>query len=45
MKQTDGYSGADIANLCREAAYMPMRRKLKKEKGLGKKLADGKWME
>lgn len=22
-----------------------MRRKLKKEKGLGKKLADGKWME
>ena len=30
VKQTDGYSGADIANLCREAAYMPMRRKLKR---------------
>ena len=23
---------------------MPMRRKLKKEGGLGKKLGDGKWM-
>jgi hypothetical protein len=24
---------------------MPMRRRLKKEGGLGKKLGDGKWME
>jgi katanin p60 ATPase-containing subunit A1 len=28
VQMTDGYSGSDIANVCREAALMQMRRRL-----------------
>jgi len=33
VNSTDGYSGADISNLCREAALLPLRRILSKEGG------------
>jgi hypothetical protein len=36
VELTKGCSGADISNVCRDAAYMPMRRKLTQIGGIGK---------
>jgi SpoVK/Ycf46/Vps4 family AAA+-type ATPase len=33
VQQTQGYSGADIASLCKEAAYMPMRKRIQEVGG------------
>jgi ATP-dependent 26S proteasome regulatory subunit len=36
IEMTKGHSGADICNVCRDAAYMPMRRKLNSIGGIKK---------
>lgn len=35
-EMTKGYSGADVCNVCRDAAYMPMRKKLNAIGGINK---------
>ena len=38
VKRSEGFSGSDINNLCRDAAFVQMRKKIKKEGGIGKKV-------
>jgi katanin p60 ATPase-containing subunit A1 len=34
VRKTDGYSGHDIMNICKEAALMPLRKKLEEHGGI-----------